>query len=220
MPAWRSDTLTEGLRQRVFIVAPGARDVPAVLWTPSSANAPLPLALIGHGGAGHKLDDSRLDLARRYASAGLAAAAIDGPWHGERARSRPERWGDIETDLMVADWRATLDELVALPEIDDQHIGYGGVSMGTIFGLPFVAAEPRIRAAVLGLAGETPRLLEEATRVRCAVLFLMQWDDELFDRPSVFALFEALGTADKRLLAHPGLHGEAPSLRARPARAS
>ena len=210
MPAWLSDTVTEGLRQRVFTAAPGARDVPAVLWMPAEASPPRPLALIGHGGAGHKLDESRLDLARRYAAAGLAAAAIDGPWHGARARSRPEGWGDVETDLMVRDWRATLDELTALPEVDEQRIGYGGVSMGTIFGMAFVASDQRIGAAVLGMAGATRRLLREAARVVCPVLFLMQWDDELFDRPSVFALFDALGAIDKRLLAYPGRHGETP----------
>ncbi len=54
---------------------------------------------------------------------------------------------------MVADWRATLDALAALPEVDTARVAYGGVSMGTMFGLPFVAAEPRIRAAVFGLCG-------------------------------------------------------------------
>lgn len=210
MPAWLSDTTITGMRQRVFTAAPGARDVPAVLWTPSDADRPLPLALIGHGGAGHKLDDSRLDLARRYVEAGLAAAAIDGPWHGERAGARPEAWGDAEVDSMAADWRETLDELVSLPEIDGSRIGYGGVSMGTIFGLAFVASDARVRAAVLGLAGATPRLVREAAGVTCPLLFLVQWDDELFERSSSFALFEAFASPDKRLLAHPGRHGEAP----------
>lgn len=211
MTHWRSDAIVDGMRQRVFTAAPGTRDVPSVLWTPAAVDRPLPLVLIGHGGAGHKLDDSRLDLARRYVlDGGVAAAAIDGPWHGERVGARPEGWGDLETDAMLLDWRATLEELVALPEVDASRVGYGGVSMGTIFGLPFVANEPRIRAAVLGLAGATPRLLREAARLECPVLFLMQWDDELFDRPSVFALFEALGSEDRRLLAFPGGHAEAP----------
>ncbi len=210
MTEWRSDTTIEGLRQRVFTAAPGVRDVPAVLWTPAASDGPLPLVLIGHGGAGHKLDDSRLDLARRYVEAGIGAAAIDGPWHGERAGARPEGWGDAEADAMLLDWLAALDELVALPEVDAGRIGYGGVSMGTIFGLPFVANEPRIRAAVLGLAGATPRLVSEAAHLDCPVLFLAQWDDELFDRPSVFALFEAIASSDKRLLAFPGGHAEAP----------
>lgn len=211
MTAWRSDSTSDGLRQRVFTAADGVRDVPAVLWTPELVEGPLPLVLIGHGGWGHKLDDSRLDLARRYVvQAGIAAAAIDGPWHGERAGARPEAWTDAEADLMRDDWRATLNELVALPEIDADRIGYGGVSMGTIFGLPFIASEPRIRAAVLGLAPGEPRLLQEAARLDCPVLFLAQWDDELFERPRVFALFEAIASAEKRFLAFPGRHAEAP----------
>lgn len=211
MTTWRSDSVSEGLRQRVFTAAPGVRDVPAVLWTPEHLGGPLPLILIGHGGWGHKLDESRLDLARRYVlRAGFAAAAIDGPWHGERAGARPEAWTDAEADLMRDDWRATLDELVALPEVDSDRIGYGGVSMGTIFGLPFIADDPRIRAAVLGLAPGEPRLLQEAARLDCPVLFLAQWDDELFERPRVFALFEAIASPEKRLLAFPGRHAEAP----------
>ena len=38
----------------------------------------------------------------------------------------------------------------------------------------------------------------------------MQWDDELFERDGVLALFEALGPADKRLHANPGGHAEVP----------
>src|SRR5689334_5313186 len=132
MPDWRADTRLHqtgrgGMRQRLFTAdvtsGSGGRGVPAALWTPLEGGA-FPLILIGHGGAGHKLDDSRLDLARRYVEAGFAAAAIDGPWHGERAGARPEGWGDPEIDSMTLDWRATLDELVALPDIDGSRIGY------------------------------------------------------------------------------------------------
>ena len=51
------------------------------------------------------------------------------------------------------------------------------------------------------------RLELDAPAVTCPVLFVAQWDDELFERASVFALFEALGSADKRLHAFPGRHG-------------
>ena len=46
--------------------------------------------------------------------------------------------------------------------------------------------------------------------MRCPTLFVVQWDDELFDREGAFALFELLGARDRRLLAHPGLHHETP----------
>ena len=49
--------------------------MPGVLWTPLEARAPLPLVLIGHGGGGHKMDDSRLDLAARYTERGVAPSS-------------------------------------------------------------------------------------------------------------------------------------------------
>ncbi|MEZ4504076.1 MAG: alpha/beta hydrolase [Dehalococcoidia bacterium] len=219
----RSDDRLDGFRQRIYLVAPGGRDVPLALWTPLDVTAPLPLVLIGHGGGGHKQDESRLDLAARYTSRGVAAAAIDGPWHGERAlpegATRPE-WSGAVVDSMVADWQATLDALIELPEVDAARIGYGGVSMGTMFGLPFVVGDPRVRGAVLGLYGfrtrdggideVATRIEADAPRLRCPVLFLMQWDDDLFERAGVLEVFDRIGSPEKQLLANPGLHHETP----------
>ncbi|HVM63674.1 MAG TPA: hypothetical protein VMU14_02350, partial [Acidimicrobiales bacterium] len=79
-------------------------------------------------------------------------------------------------------------------------------------GLPFVAGEPRVRAAVLGLMGRTgptkQRHADDAAKVRVPVLFLVQWDDELFARERAFELFDDLGTADKRLHAGTGKHSD------------
>lgn len=227
----RNESRTDQYRQRVVRVDPGGRDVPAVLWTPAAGEGPFPLVLIGHGGGGHKTDDSRLDLAERYTSHGVAAAAIDGPWHGERQDSEHEHRGhghpgrelDDERvlDGMVADWRTTLDALSALPEVDATRVGYGGVSMGTMHGLPFIASEPRIRAAVLGLCGlrrgdGSPlaiagRLQRDARALACPVLFLLQWHDELFERAGSLELFDAIASPDRQLLANVGLHHETPA---------
>jgi hypothetical protein len=87
--------------------------------------------------------------------------------------------------------------------------------MGTILGLPVVVAEPRITVAVLGLAGivgpTKQRLAHDAALVQCPVLFLAQWDDELFRRDRVFDLYEAIGTSDKRLHVNQGLHQDVPA---------
>jgi dienelactone hydrolase len=119
------------------------------------------------------------------------------------------------TDEAVADWVATLDGLLGLAELSSDAVGWWGVSMGTIIGLPFVAAEPRIRAAVLGLMGLTgptqDRIGKDAPKVKCPVLYMIQWDDELFDRQSSMDLFDAIGSEDKRMYAHPGRHGEIPT---------
>lgn len=220
---WRRDDQSARFRQRLFTLDVAARAVPGVLWTPARALGPLALVLIGHGGGGHKLDESRLDLAARYTSRGLAAAAIDGPWHGERApagAARTQSYAPSVVDAMVADWQATLDALTALPEIDGARVGYGGVSMGTMFGLPFVAADDRIRAAVLGLCGlqtasgapleMSERLAGDARNLRAPLLFLLQWHDDVFAREGSLALFDLIASGDKRLLANPGRHHETP----------
>ena len=222
--AWLDEQVRDGVRQRQFAIDRGAGRVPGAVWTADRAERPAPLVLLGHGGAGHKLDESRVALGRRYVREhGCAAAAIDGPWHGDRRRSRDSERPAITAGVvaeMVADWTATLDALAALPEIDGSRVAYGGVSMGTLFGIPLIAAEPRIRGSVLGLCGlrgapgeqahRSDWLAVDAPKVRCPTLFLVQWDDELFPREAAFALFDLLGATDKRLHAHPGRHAEAP----------
>lgn len=220
-----------GVRTRPFEVGDGEtteRVVPGLLWTPVDARGGRPLVLIGHGASGSKAEGYVVSVARWLVTrAGYAAAAIDGPVHGDRRAGGAtsgavpflefsQVWsGDpTMTDTMIADWRRTLDALSPLEEVDGGPVGWWGLSMGTILGLPFVAEEPRVQAAVLGLMGMTgptrERIRTDAPRVLCPVLYLVQWDDELFDRHASFELFDALGSRDKRLHANPGRHGEVP----------
>jgi dienelactone hydrolase len=116
----------------------------------------------------------------------------------------------------VADWSAALDALVALPEVDADRVGYWGLSLGTDYGLPLVASDARIRIGVLGLYGtESSRIgdtdsLEFAAALQANVLWVMQWDDELFDRTGQLALFDAIGSEDKRMVVYPGGHDDTP----------
>jgi dienelactone hydrolase len=222
------DVIAQGVRERRFDLERDGRIVPGLLWTPPDATGHRPLVLIGHGASGSKREDYVVSLGRRLVRhLGYAACAIDGPVHGDRrpAGSGPglpifefgQLWSSDPsmTDAMVADWRAALEALRALPEVGVGPTGYWGLSMGTILGLPLVAAEPRITVAVLGLMGLTgptrSRIAADAPLVRCPVLFLVQWHDELFPRQQVADLFDILGSTDKRLHAHPGKHGEVPS---------
>lgn len=117
---------------------------------------------------------------------------------------------------MTADWQAALDAVQALPEVGAGPVGYYGLSMGTIYGAPFVAAEPRVKVAVLGLMGicgpdhYKPKIEAAAKAITCPVLFLWQLEDELFSREDCLALFDALSSEDKRLHANPGLHPAVP----------
>ncbi len=220
--------MDRGVSERRFDVESEGRVVPGLLWTPDAASTPRPLVLIGHGATLHKGTDYIRMLARRLVRhQGFAAAAIDGPVHGDRSPLPGgghealwsvfrESWARVETtDHMIADWRAALDALQRLDEVGEAPVGFWGLSMGTIFGLPFVAAEPRIEVAVLGLMGITgptrERLRSDAARLTCPLFFLLQWDDELVPRDAALALFHQLGSADKRLHAHPGQHTAVPA---------
>ena len=55
-----------------------------------------------------------------------------------------------------------------------------------------------------------PTIEAAANAITCPVLFLMQLEDELFNREQYLALFDALATTDKRLHANPGLHPQVP----------
>ena len=98
--------------------------------------------------------------------------------------------------------------LEAQPGLDGP-VGFWGVSMGSATGVPLAAAEPRITAAVFGLAGHET-LAAAAARVTIPVQFLLQWDDELVPRASGLALFDAFASRDKSLHANPGRHADMP----------
>jgi hypothetical protein len=73
-----------------------------------------------------------------------------------------------------------------------------------------IAAESRVRAAVLGLAGAEVSA-ETAARITVPVEFLVQWDDERVPRTQSLALFGAFASTEKTLHANPGKHGEVPA---------
>src|SRR5580700_2773157 len=226
-----STTTSDGVREQDFTLD----DIPGVLWSPAGAAGPRPLVLLGHGGGGaHKRAPGVLARARRLVTGrGFAAAAIDMPGFGDRPKTAADerfvaeiratraagepigpsvaRYNAALAERDVPQWRATLDALQALDVVGpDGPVGYWGVSLGTRIGVPLAAAEPRITAAVFGLAdGEA--LAEAAARVSIPVEFLLQWDDELVPRAGGLALFDAFGSAEKTLHANPGRHGEVPA---------
>jgi len=231
---WIGEPISEGgVTERRFNLERESGIVPGIMWTPAQHERPLPLVLMGHGGSGHKRSDRHLLLGRRFAGvAQMAAVAIDGPFHGDRVPAQLDRRQyqemmaaagvDKVTDGMVDDWGATLDALCQLDSINANRVAYIGFSMGTRFGLPYVAAAGgRLRCAVLGkngmrqassmtaAAAMAPRFTQDAPKIMVPVLFHVQWDDELFPRDGQFELFDLLGAQDKRLLAFPGPHGAA-----------
>jgi hypothetical protein len=231
----------KGVVERRFDLAVDGESVPGILWSPEGGDGPRPTVLIGHGGTQHKRTPNVLGLARRYVRhLGYAAVALDAPDHGDRvtdpetaetARRNLERrmaagregspagLGLDAAQLAamavrqaqgVLEWRALLDALPAVG-LGAGPFGYWGVSMGTAIGLPFVASDERVAAAVLGLAGLRglpggDRLEAAARSLTIPVLFLFQWDDELMTRESGLALFDAFGSREKSMHVNPGGH--------------
>jgi dienelactone hydrolase len=222
---------TTEIRERALEVHCNGRTIPTALWIPSGATAPVPLVLVGHGGGGHKKAPTVVaiaeGLAREY---GIATLAIDGPVNGERetndGAARALREHDRlayrrvyyleKYDQMVEDWRAALDAAQQLPEIGKGPVGYWGLSMGTRFGVPLIAVEPRIRAAVIGLFGHregaegSQRVYDDVAKIDVPVLFVQQLDDEEVGQGAYHVLFKRIGTSDKRLHANPGGHAAVP----------
>ncbi|MFI0420367.1 dienelactone hydrolase family protein [Spongiactinospora sp. 9N601] len=224
-----SQTSSGGVSERLFTLG----EIPGVLWTPQDATGPRPLILIGHGGGQHKKAPGVLARAHRFVTeCGFAAVAVDVPNHGDRPKQ--EEYQRIATEIQVRaqagddrapliaefqalvarqtvpEWQAVLDAVQALEYVGAGPVGYWGVSLGCGLGVPFVAAEPRVRAAVLGLGGAQASA-KAATRITVPVEFLLQWDDERVPRSQGLALFDALSSAEKTLHANPGKHGDLPA---------
>ena len=189
-----------------------------------------PLVLLGHGGGQHKSAPGM--LGERVASRPTGSpsrrstrpATATGPVRiasGDSRELMAERLSTGESvaahvggyhaavaDQAVGDWKSVLG---ALQEVvgKGSRVGYWGVSLGAAIGLPFVAADSRISAAVIGLVSRE-MVPVRAARVTIPLEFLVQWDDELVPRESALELFDALGSTEKSLHANPGSHGGVP----------
>ncbi|MEV3920947.1 dienelactone hydrolase family protein [Actinomadura coerulea] len=221
--------LDDGVLEREFTLG----EIPGILWTPEAASAstPVPLILMGHPGGLARMRPRLTTRARHSAKDGFAAAAIELPGSGDRPRSTgaEQARADLQAavraggpvddeivdrlvlplvDKAVPEWQATLDALLALPEIG----GPVGFSGGVIsIGVRLAVVEPRIAAAALFAGSFVPRsIIEEARQVTIPLHVLLQWDDEGNDRQAALDLFDAFGSKEKMLNANMGGHTGVP----------
>jgi dienelactone hydrolase len=224
-----SEEAGDGAVEQVnFVSHRGARDVPSVVWRPRDRSA-VPVVLVGHGGSGHKRSERNMRLAARFARAGIASLAIDGPFHGDRAidgdgpLDYQERVvnEDARTvhDRMCQDWLGALAAAVDTGWVDGQKVAFFGLSMGARYGvLACAALSSRLRCAVLGKFGlsQTDKLppglaandaiIAAAESIRAPILQHVQWHDEIFPLQGQLDLFDLYPSPDKQLRGRPGNH--------------
>ncbi|WP_314621200.1 alpha/beta hydrolase family protein [Streptomyces stackebrandtii] len=224
-----AESSSNGIVERDFLMG----EVPGVLWSPASGADRAPLVLMGHGGGNHKKHPAMAGRAQRFVTdGGFHVAVIDAPGHGDRPRTardeqelaalaeakaagRPEgpdarRYSTYLAELAVPEWRAVLDCLQELAEIGaDGPVGYFGINLGTAIGVPLVAVEPRITAAVFGLHWPDA-LAKTAQQITVPIEFDLQWDDEDVPREAGLALFDAFASQEKTLHANAGTHHQMP----------
>ncbi|RFC77848.1 alpha/beta hydrolase [Streptomyces sp. AcE210] len=224
-----AESPSNGVIERDFTVG----EVPDVLLSPASGADRAPLVPMGHGGGAHKKHRAMAGRARLLVTGcGFHVAVIDAPGHGDRPRTardeqeiaelrkaqaagEPEgpivvRYNARLAELAVPEYQATLDALQELPEIGaDGPVGYVGIVMGTAIGVPLVAVEPRITAAVFGMMWPDARI-EKAKQITIPIEFDMQWDNERIPREAGLALFDSFASKEKTLHANAGKHSVFP----------
>jgi hypothetical protein len=139
--------------------ADAARRVAIEVYRPLTA-APSPVVLLlPSAGGSYWIERS---FARYFADRGYAAVLL------RREKVEPgEQVMEAVDDLLrqsVIDGSRVLDWVATRPDLDAQRVGLFGISMGGIKGALLAPIEPRIGAAVLGLAGgDLPAILTQTT---------------------------------------------------------
>ena len=198
------------------------RDITGALWLPKTPVMGKTLICCGHGASGDRYQTPISQLAERFTGAGLPVLSLDGPVHGlrrvgdgGRGAFFPEYQRKDSLVDMTDEWACAV-ELIQT-EMKVGKLAYFGLSMGSLYGLPFVASRTDVTVATLGLMGVQTNfphgetLLKAAELIACPILFLMQLEDELFNRQGCLDVFDAFASMDKRLHANPGLHPEVPN---------
>jgi len=207
------------------IQRPGKRDITGALWLPAEASSASTLVCFGHGASGNRYQAPISYMASRFVTEGrLPVLSLDGPVHGlrqvgdgGRTAFFPELQRPESLEQMTEEWACAIAEIQQKKIVTANKLAYFGLSMGSIYGLPFVASRTDVTVATLGLLGVQPSfphhqtLLAAAAKIDIPLLFLMQLEDELFDREGYLKVFDAFKSSDKRIHANPGLHPQVPA---------
>ncbi|MCA9823326.1 MAG: hypothetical protein R3B97_09010 [Dehalococcoidia bacterium] len=207
------------IREVRFAVEAAGEEAPGVLFYAEGEDA-MPLVVIQHPATSSKDDYFVRDVGMMWARRGWACMGLDAPYHGERGVADPMRLlrerdhFPAASAQFSAELTAAVNAVAEKFPVDTARLGYVGYSMGSMLGIPAVAADGRYKTAAFCLVGEGG-LLGSATAEgspvaglgNVAVRIVGKLSDEFFPRESTEALYAAL-PGEKDLAWLPGGHFE------------
>ena len=157
---WTEVTDPAGHTLREFTVPFQERLITGAIWLPTDGE-PTKLTCFGHGASGDRYQWPIPKLAERLRQAGILGMALDGPMHGLRQPSEGEPRALFVQGLqqgtvlktMAEDWAQALKIIPQDLGLEVNKTAYFGLSMGSIFGIPFLATRTDDAVATVGLAG-------------------------------------------------------------------
>ena len=171
--------------------------VTGLLTIPKNVPTPVPVIIFVHGIGDYK-DRDYMEAGHQFmVDSSYAVFRIDVANHGDR------KIHDYDYDFVdgyrywtrdiiaqtVFDLRRAVDFLGTRPEIDDERIGYFGISLGGIIGTVFCGVDKRIKVPVIALAGGGLNLIfklkafSEETKIYFSIIDPINFVDKISPRP-------------------------------------
>lgn len=226
---WQRTIDPLGYSTHEFVAEPlGHRKVTGSIWIPEQNNHKGALVAFLHGASGTRFQAPIPYLAGKLATLGVASISIDGPVHGLRKKldgGRIALYVEMSNRRafchLFKDWEIALQLAKLKLKHRVESLGYFGLSMGTFFGIPYLAERHRTNqittVAVLGILAPTgvvspfrSRLLRDAASVQLPLLFFVQEEDEMFKCTNCIELFNELASPTKQIRKNSGKHTDIP----------
>ena len=142
-------------------------EVTGLLTLPENGKAPFPAVILMHGLGDRKTVDYIEAGNQYFLDAGYAVLRLDISNHGDRFKydydfdltAGYRYWSRDIISQTVFDLRRAVDFIETRDELDQNRIGYFGISLGGIIGTIFCSVESRIKVPVIVLAGGNLNLM-------------------------------------------------------------
>jgi dienelactone hydrolase len=150
---------------KLSFTGPGGKPVSGVFLRPKG-DGTYPCALVAHGLTQNK--EAALSMfGNDLVAKGIAVLALDAPGHGANEPPNKKYWTKNVITIAIHEgdrnYRRALDYLATRPDVDMDHVGLLGYSMGAIMGSILGAVDDRITAFALCVGGDPFLPIAKAT---------------------------------------------------------